>query len=331
MVAFSVDYGYLLKAKTDLQRAADAAALAAVQSLPTPDGSYPDVETVRAVVRSYAAANAGDQFTVLDADIEIGRFEPSTIYSKVEILHSGIPDTVRVTLRRDGNANPRAQLFFAKAIGFGEAAVTATATAALQKASGLKAGADILPFAVPLDEWQKQELGESWSIYGDGRIVDDWGNEVAGNWGSVDVGHSSNSSDDINDQVLTGLKQSDIDALYAEGAIPVTTHINALHPMWLDADSGLSSGVKNAIYEIINEQRLVPIYDTLLNAGGDNMQAHIVRWGVVTVSDSRFWGAKKTYIEITKAHMYDGDLYPQDLGDDLNVIPGAFTAPVLLE
>ena len=33
MVAFAVDYGYLVKVRTDMQRAADAAALAAVQDL----------------------------------------------------------------------------------------------------------------------------------------------------------------------------------------------------------------------------------------------------------------------------------------------------------
>ena len=33
MVAFAVDYGYILKVRTDLQRSADASALAAVQDL----------------------------------------------------------------------------------------------------------------------------------------------------------------------------------------------------------------------------------------------------------------------------------------------------------
>lgn len=332
MVAFAVDYGYVLKARTDLQRAADAAALAGVLSLePAPNG-YQDLASVRATVLEYAAANAGAQFTVLDPDIVIGRFEPSTVYTNLQISSSGIFDTVRVTLRRDGNANPRAPLFFAKAIGFGEVSITATATAALQKASGLKAGADILPFAVPLAEWQKQFEGDSWNIYGDGRILDDWGDEVPGNWGTVDVGYNSNATSDLNTQILNGLQQGDLDALYELGSIPDNTHIGGFHAMWLDADTGLSSGVKNAIYQVIGQQRLVPIYDTLLEEGGDNMEAHIVNWGVITVTDAHFHGSQNTYLEITKSYMYDGDLYAQsDLSDEVNVIDGAFTSPVLLE
>jgi len=70
MVAFAVDYGYLLKVETDLQRSAAAAALAAVQELiPAPDGTQ-DIAAARAAVRLYAASNTDDVgFTVLDADI----------------------------------------------------------------------------------------------------------------------------------------------------------------------------------------------------------------------------------------------------------------------
>jgi Flp pilus assembly protein TadG len=332
MVALAVDYGYLLKEKTDLQGAADATALAAVLSLaPEPDG-YQDLVAVRAAAREYAAANAGEGFTVLDEDIVIGRFVPSTIYTNLQIDSSGVLDTVRVTLRRDTNANGGVALFFAKVLGFRDRPISATATAALQKASGLKEGSDILPCAVPLVEWNGQNIGDTWSIYGDGRILDDWGNEIPGNWGTIDVGAESNATSELNDQILNGLRQADLDELYSEGTIPTNTHINAFYAMWLDADTGLSAGLKHSVYEVIGKQRLVPIYDTLLGEGGDNMEAHIVNWGVVTISDAHFHGAINTHIEITKSYMYDGDLYAQpDLSDEFNVIENAFTSPVLLE
>lgn len=332
MVALAVDYGYLLKAKSDLQRAADATALAAVLSLEPDAYGNQDLDAVRAVVRQYAAANFGGEFAVLDSDIVIGRFEPSTVYTNLQIVQTGIYDTVRVTLRRDGNVNARAPLFFAKAIGFGEASLDATATAALQKAQGLKAGSDILPFGVPLSEWEDMSTGEAWNIYGDGRILDDWGAEIPGNWGTIDVGYSGNSTDDLNDQILNGLQQSDLDALYSYGTIPTSEYINAFYAMWLDADTGLSVGLKQSVYQVIGQQRLIPIYDTLLEEGGDNMEAHIVNWGVVTLTDAHFHGSVNTHIEITKSYMYDGDLYAQpDLSDDTNVIENAFTTPVLLE
>ncbi len=332
MVAFAVDYGYLLKARTDLQRAADAAALAGTLNLEPDSEGYQDLEAVRAAVRQYAAANAGAGFSVLDEDIVIGRFEPGTVYTNLQILQTGIFDTVRVTLRRDGRANSRAPLFFARAIGFGEASVAATATAALQKASGLKAGSDVLPFAIPLSEWEMQESGEQWSIYGDGRILDDFGAEVPGNWGTVDIGLGNNSTDDLSDQILNGLRQTDIDALYADGIIPTNTHIDALRAMWLGADTGLSSGMKHSLQQIVSQRRLIPIYDLLTDEGGNNLEAHIVRWGVVTVIDTSFHGSNDSYLRIEKSYIYDGNLRATPgLSEDRNVIEGAFTVPVLLE
>jgi len=55
LVAFAVDYGYLLKMRTDLQRSADAAALAAVQDLiRKPDGTQ-DLSTARATAANTQA------------------------------------------------------------------------------------------------------------------------------------------------------------------------------------------------------------------------------------------------------------------------------------
>jgi len=169
MVAFAVDYGYLFKTRTDLQRTADAAALAAVQSLiPAPDGTQ-DLAAVRTALRSYATSNAASGFQVLDSDIEIGRYDPSTIYSNLTLLSSGTLDTVRVTVWYDSTANSPVSLFFSRALGIHSAPVTATATAVLQKASTIPPGADILPFVLPQDVWNARAPGDSWSVYGDGK------------------------------------------------------------------------------------------------------------------------------------------------------------------
>src|SRR5262245_37517727 len=95
LIAFSVDYGYLLKVRTDLQRSADASALAAVQDLiRKPDGSQ-DLDKARATVRNYVGENLDDSsFQVASADIEIGRYDPQSIYSNVSLLNNGTLDTV---------------------------------------------------------------------------------------------------------------------------------------------------------------------------------------------------------------------------------------------
>ena len=330
MVAFTMDYGYLLKVRTDLQRAADAAALAAVQDLvPASDGSQ-DFAAVRAAVRTYVTTNIDASFQVLDADIEIGRYDPATIYTNPTLLSTGIRDTVRVTLRRDAQANSPVSLFVAPVLGIQDTDVVATATAVLQKATTLRPGNDILPFAVPQAMWDNQGETDQWIIYGDGKLADEYGNEVPGNWGTVDIGGTDNSTDDLVDQINNGLRQEDLDDLYTDGRIPSSTHIDCEQPANMQGDSGLSVGIKSAVQDAHGQKRIVPIYDYFDTSSG--LEFHIVRWGVVTVVDSGWTGAKKTFVRIEKDHVYSGELRAQtDLSNAVNVIEGAFTYPVLVQ
>jgi hypothetical protein len=78
--------------------------------------------------------------------------------------------------------------------------------------------------------------------------------------------------------------------------------------------------------------RLVPIYDTNNGAGGNNLEYHVVKWGVVKVIDSNWKGSKSTHVTIAKAYSYQGELRPNpDLSSTVPWIEGAFTAPVLVE
>ncbi len=221
LVALAVDYGFLLYIRTELQRTADQAAIAAVRELEPDADGFQDLGRVRATVREFVELNSDAGFTVLDADIEIGRFDPATIYGDVVIRDNGIFDTVRVSLRRDDLANSSVSLYFARLFGSNTADVSVTATAVLQKAKTLEAGTDILPFAIPMDVWVSKPHNEVWSIYGDWRIEDQFGNEIPGNWGTLDIGNQSNSTSDLVDQINNGLRQQDLDALYNDGRIPI--------------------------------------------------------------------------------------------------------------
>ncbi len=333
MVAFALDYGVLLKTRTDLQRVADSAALAALQDLvPASDGTQ-DLAATAAAVRTYATANTDASFQILDSDIEIGRYDPSTIYSQVTLLNDGIFDTVRVTVRRDAQANLPVSLFFAPVLGLQESGVAATATAVLQRVTTLKPGDAILPISLPQDVWEAQNPGDVWTVYGDGKISDSTGGEIPGNWGTVDVGSTNNSTSDMNDQITNGLDQSHLDFLYADGRLPTNSHIDTAQPLWLNADTGISSGVKSSIQGVHGQTRLMPIYDYL---GGDptgnNLEFHIVGWGVVIVDDSSWKGNKNTWVRVEKAYTYDGYLTPQsDLSNTTGTVTGAFTSPALVE
>lgn len=333
MLAFSIDIGYLLKKRAELQRAADSAALAAVRDLiPDPYGNQ-NLDLVRQRVRQYASTNITDVsgFTVLDSDITIGRYDPETIYTNVTILDDGIFDTVRVTLRRDGSANSPVPLLFGGIFGVLDSEVSATATAVLQKASIVRPGAGVLPFSIPRNEWNATEEGEIWSIYGNGRMVNPDGTEVPGNWGTLDLGTSSNSTADINFQVLNGLDQSHLDGLYNEGRVPSNRSLDSRQAFWANGDTGLSGGMKQSLQEVHGETKLIPIFDDSYGGGG-GLEFHVTGWAVAVVHDTHFHGTNNTYVEIQKSYTYDGLLRPnRDLSITDGVIEGAYTSPVLVE
>ena len=257
MMAFSIDYGYLRVVKSELQRSADAACLAAVIELvPNPDGIQ-DLDAVRATVREYVqnnmtnAAGGLASFSVLDADIEMGRYDENTIYDAGPVLlhQTGQFDALRITSRRDGNANGPVPLFFAQVLGLTDQEVVATATAVLRRGNTFKGGADILPFALPEGFWDSLSDGDELSIYNDNTITDEYGNAVTmtdelglpipGNWGTVDVGFNSNSSSDLKFQILNGIIQGDSDALHNDGRLPDNQELRA--PVLLQADTGSPS------------------------------------------------------------------------------------------
>ena len=353
MVAFAVDYGYLTVQRSELQRAADAAVLAAVPELiPATDGSQ-DLDAVRARVKEYVNENIGGvtsvtaangdvtttyDFTVLDADIEIGRYDPTTIYSgNVTLFNTGTFDAVRVKLRRDASANGPISLFFANVLGFGSQEMEVTATSVLRRADGMKAQGDLLPFAINTLTWDALPAGTNFNIYDDNRVRTADGSLVPGNWGTVDAGYENNSTHDLNGQIIEGLREADVAQLYIEGRITDPTEVQT--PVVFQAETGLSVGMKSAVQQIYGQTRIIPIYDTIVGdditarvAGGNNTEFNIVKWGVVTVIDSRWTGAQNTYIEAIKAWTYDGALVArEDLSDKNAPIENAFTSPVLVE
>lgn len=333
MLAFAVDYGYLLRERSELQRAADAAALAGVQDLVPDDQGVQDVATAMATIREYVAANMTELegFNVADADIEIGRFDPDMIYDSVSLLQDGTLDTIRVTLRRDGETNPAIPLFFANVFGMDTSDVVVTATAVLQKARYIPPGSDVLPFSIPQNEWNNMAQNEVWNIYGDGRLEDSHGHLIPGNWGTVDIGNENNSTADLSDQIINGLRQDDLDELYGDGRIPTNEYIDGDLDFDVQADTGLSGGMKHAVKQIHGQTRLIPIYNGV-SGNGNNTEFSIVDWAVCQVVDSRFQGSKNTYVRVKKAFIYDGDLRPQpDLAVSEGSIVGAYTVPVLVD
>jgi hypothetical protein len=126
MVAFAVDYGRICVAKAELQRAADAAALAGAQELyesQRPGSKLTPEEAVaeaRKAAREYAELNAavGATLTLRDADIEIGYVaDASSTDAEFDMSDPAKFNAVRVVARRDAECNGPIPMTFAKIFG----------------------------------------------------------------------------------------------------------------------------------------------------------------------------------------------------------------------
>lgn len=129
-VALAIDVGLMLSARTQLQSAADAAALAGMQSL-RDDGS---VSGARAEAEAYAGRNVaiGENVELDAGDVTVGRFDfDSNTFSPGAGF--GAP-AIRVVARRDqGSPAGPLRLFFAPIVGIRSADVVADAIATLPR------------------------------------------------------------------------------------------------------------------------------------------------------------------------------------------------------
>src|SRR5262245_17794417 len=96
IVAFAVDIGYMLVVRTQLQAAAESAALAAAANLANSRAQ------LVAVGQQYAAYHtaSGKAATVTPADIEVGMWD---LKARTFAPGSPVANAVRVTARRDAS------------------------------------------------------------------------------------------------------------------------------------------------------------------------------------------------------------------------------------
>src|SRR5436190_1069518 len=133
MLAFSIDLGYIALVATDLQTAADAAALAGAEklqgyyvqyTLPGNQGYQNSILSAatgtgtgspKATAKAFASYNkAGNvSISVPDNDVSFGFTDAQgTYYSNYSLYNGGFPNTISVITRRDNTANSPVSLFF---------------------------------------------------------------------------------------------------------------------------------------------------------------------------------------------------------------------------
>jgi len=316
-VALAVDIGYLYTVRNELQRSADAAAIAATWELIDKDGQVgtETADSLSASARTKAAQFAslnkvGNQSPGLAGDdVNVGYMaNPSDPNGAMVATPNGkLPNAVYVRVQRTSAQNGQIPLFFARAIGFSTVNESAEATAAFKSGlSGFTMPADgsnlnILPFALDETTWNNISMAgaDSWSYNKETKTVTAGGDGIKeanlfpqgtgspGNRGTIDIGSSNNSTSDIKRQISSGISQSDMDALTAQGR---SLTLDGSGTLTLNGDTGISAGVKDDLAAIVGQPRVIPIFRSVAGPGNNAIYT-IVKWVGIRVMYVKLTGS----------------------------------------
>ena len=312
-LAFAIDLGYLHVARTELQRTADAAAIAATGDLIDRDALYGDSSpwlialSARNTAVQFALANpvTTQHPTLAWEDVTVGYlanpFDPS---SQLDPNSSNPPNAAQVRVRRTTDRNGEVPLFFARVLGFDTSAVEAQATAALLTSfrgfrvpsSGEPLG--ILPFALDLQTWEDLLAGvgtDGWSWNSgleeatggpDGILeVNLFPQDVGepGNRGTVDIGGDNNSTADLARQISEGISAEDLE--HHDGKLELDENGEFV----LNGDTGISAGVKDELATLKGETRTIFLFREV-SGPGNNAQYTIVGFAGIRIMDVNLTG-----------------------------------------
>lgn len=331
MLAFAIDTGYLFVAKTELQRSADAAALAAGWELLDDSvvfGNESPAQTdarARQTAAQYASFNRilTKEAALADNDVTVGYLSnPWNAGESINPNGSGY-NAVRVRIQRTSAQNGAVPMLFGRVLGRDHTALEADATAVLMNNFGgfrLSAGdgnLDLLPFALDVETWTALMNGvgdDDWTWDPECKEVHSGGDGVLevnlypqttgspGNRGTVDIGGSNNSTADISRQILEGVSPSDM--AHHGGKL----EFDANGELELNGDTGISAGVKDELDAIKGQPRIIPIFSQV-QGPGNNAQYTIVQFVGVRIMDVKLTGkmsGKRVIIQPAKVVVRGG-------------------------
>ena len=242
MVAFAVDLGYLATAQAELQRTADASALAACYQLiyqgtpGTPVDLTTNVQNAPVVAKQYAGLNhvCNSAPWLAGSDIVVGFMADPTHSGGTIDATANINsfNSVQATVRRNSYDNGMVPSFFGKIFGVDGTNASASATAAFIASVGgfgipySSTGPEnlmLLPFAYDLPTWKAVLAGDAsvstdnYNCLGNPGVVSSGadgvrefnlfptGTGLPGNRGTLNIGVSANSTSIVVAQILNGI------------------------------------------------------------------------------------------------------------------------------
>lgn len=311
LAAFAIDLGYITTSRTELQKTADACALAATIELGEGYGhgtslTPAQVEAAaRQAVIDVAQVNraAGKAAVYADGvrDARFGQYVWNSGTSSWEKVWGQTPyNLVEVTLRRDQAGSTSGDgplsLYFAGILGSREANIVSQSLSAVIPGNGVRVRsgsgqtADVLPIALDVETWNSLLAGNGPDQYrwnpatktvtsGSDGILEvniyphGSQNLPPGNRGTVDFGSSNNSTADISRQIRYGLNENDLS--YFGGQISF-----ANGPLQINGDTGISAGIKDDLEAIKGQPRLMPLFSAVSGPGNNAMYTIVKLVGI---------------------------------------------------
>lgn len=247
-------------------------------------------------------------------------------------------NSAKVVARRDSLQNTPIPLYFGGLIGLRAVNATSEAAAFLETdisgfaiPPGSGANCKLLPFSVLITEWDKRvaqgrdafthnTVNNTVSTGGDGiyeyNIYPGDLDDCPGNFGTVDIGSSNNSTADLSRQILYGPNAYDfsffpnnevkISVVDTDTAAPHYADGSHTKILPLNGDTGISAGIKDELAAIIGQPRILPLH-WKASGNGNNAVFRVVKFVGVTIVAVDLTGALKSkYVKVQPCFTVDG-------------------------
>jgi Flp pilus assembly protein TadG len=342
--ALSTDTAVIAVARSQMSTAADAAALAGAWQLAdeyrvrgatnlnneiaSANAQAVALGTANTVIGSAPVINANTS-NQAGGQVMVGYLDPSTPTSTLDSSAAAAPqfNSVQVDILRDAAHGGPVPTVFAQIMGFKgtNILVSSTATALPYSITGFRAvgslNANLLPIVLDSTTWQEMMDGLSTDEYtynpttgqvtsGPDGIYESQLYPVSsgspGNWGTIKVGVSNNSTSTLSSQIQYGITPSQL-ATFPNSTIQLDT-TQSPPSIIFSGNPGISAGIKSALSSIIGNPVVVPIYD---EAGGNGSNAwyRVIAFQPARILSVNFQGNPK-YLIIQPCLLNDATAIP---------------------
>lgn len=342
MAVLAIDVGMLYVARGELQRAADASALAGTWKLISDDrlkGSGPQT-VVFTAARSEAASYGLDNPALyvnlsLDqnsgnsggGDIVLGTL--STPWNRSQVLDLSDPDSfnsVQVRTRRDEERNGAIALYFARVFGYEDSDGWAQATATFRddvvgfRIDEHSGNVGLLPIALHIDRWNEllaltRTTGDNYSYDATTGVVSAGGDSIfelnlypgAGGTqlppGNFGTVDIGNPNNSTSD-ISRQIRYgvNETDLGYFGGEI----NIGATGYVMMNGDTGLSAAIKDDLEAVKGQPRSIPLFDQV-SGNGNNSYYRVVGFAGVRIMHVKLTGAMSQKQVIIQPAMVSDD------------------------